>query len=175
MNKTAAGAICLLLTIIPHLTFGWTGKCVGVTDGDTITVMHGSRAEKIRLYGIDCPERGQDYGSRAKQFTSRMVFGKFVEVTAVDRDPYGRAVAWVSIDGQSLNKELVRAGLAWWYRRYARKQSELAGLEAEARRNKVGLWSQRDPVPPWDFRRKPKSPGKWFHSFRTLNRQAILT
>ena len=82
-----------------------------------------------------------------------MVFRKVVEVQEVDKDSYGRTVAWVSVDGKSLNKELLRAGLAWWYRYYAENEHELEKLEAEARKNKIGLWSAPNPIPPWDFRR----------------------
>ena len=101
----------LFLAVTP--CFPWSGKCVGIADGDTIRVMHQGKAERIRLYGIDCPERGQDFGTRARKFTSDMVFGKVVDVEPVERDRYGRTVAWVSVDGKSLNRELLRAGLGW--------------------------------------------------------------
>lgn len=126
---------------------------MAVHDGDTISVMHFGRAEKVRLFGIDCPEHGQDFGAKAIDFTADFAFGKMAEVRPVDRDQYGRTVAWVVVDGKSLNKELVRAGLAWWYRRYAEDNLELMDLEAEARKHKVGLWCQPNPVPPWRFRR----------------------
>lgn len=144
--------VALILTS-PLTALAWTAKVVGVSDGDTIRVMHNGREEKIRLFGVDCPEKDQDFGNKAKRFTSDMVFGKTVEVEQVDRDQYGRTVAWVTVDGRSLNKELLRAGLAWWYRSHARKDAELAQLENEARQNRLGLWSHRDPVPPWKFRR----------------------
>ena len=109
---------------------------------------------RIRLYGIDCPETGQDFGSRAKQFTSELAFGKVVKVVPRATDGYGRVVAEVVLpDGQVLNDELVRAGLAWWYRQYARDIGTLSQLEAEAREAKRGLWSRPDPVPPWEWRR----------------------
>jgi endonuclease YncB( thermonuclease family) len=116
--------------------------------------MHLGKAEKIRLCGIDCPERRQDFGTKARKFTSRMVFGKVVGVEPVDRDRYGRTVAWVSLNGKSLNKELLRAGLAWWFRWYAPDRVDLARLEKESRAAKVGLWSMPNPVPPWGFRRR---------------------
>jgi micrococcal nuclease len=144
----------LALTLaFPNLCFPWSGKVVGVSDGDTIRVMHRGRETKIRLFGIDCPERDQAFGNKARSFTAKMVFGKVVEVQEVDRDGYGRTVAWVSVDGKSLNKELLRAGLAWWYRYYAGNEHELEKLESEARNSKIGLWSWPNPVPPWDFRR----------------------
>src|SRR5712691_7992763 len=109
---------------IPSFATDFTGRVVGVADGDTIKVMHNGKAEKIRLHGIDCPEKAQPFGSKAKQFTSGMVFGKTVTVHVTDMDRYGRTVADVILpDGRVLNRELVAAGLAWWYRQYSRDKS----------------------------------------------------
>ena len=109
-----------------------------------------------RLACIDCPERRQPFGKRAKQFTSLLAFGKQVRVHVIDWDRYGRAVGWVYVnddDGQEIcvNRELVRAGLAWVYRRYCRPP-ELLKLEEEAREAGRGLWREPHPVPPWEFR-----------------------
>jgi micrococcal nuclease len=145
--------IVILLFYLPESATPWSGMVVGISDGDTITVMHRGKPERIRLFGIDCPEKDQDFGERAKQFTSQMVFRKIVEVFPIGETSYGRSLAWVSVNGISLNKELVRAGLAWWYCRYAPNDSELAELEALARKNKIGLWSHTNTVPPWEFRR----------------------
>ena len=112
-------ASLVMVVLLPMFTLAWSGKCVGVTDGDTIKVMHEGRAEKIRLYGVDCPESHQDFGAQAKKFTSDVVFGKFVEVQPVTTDQYGRTVAWVTVEEKSLNKELVKAGMAWWFKMYA--------------------------------------------------------
>ena len=113
----------------------FAGKVVGVSDGDTMTVLRDQTQVRIRLYGIDCPETGQDFGSRAKQFTADLAFGKVVKVVPRDRDRYGRIVADVVLpDGRVLNDELVKAGLAWWYRHHAQNIGTLAQLEAEARR-----------------------------------------
>jgi endonuclease YncB( thermonuclease family) len=147
------GSVLVLFLAFPNLCFPWSGKVVGISDGDTIRVMHRGRETKIRLFGVDCPERDQAFGNKARRFTSHMVFRKVVEVQEVDKDSYGRTVAWVSVDGKSLNKELLRAGLAWWYTYYAENEHELGQLEAEARENKIGLWSAPNPIPPWDFRR----------------------
>jgi len=104
-----------------------------VTDGDTITVLHNGKGERIRLHGIDCPEKRQAFEKRAKQLTSTLVFGKTVTVQVMDRDRYGRTVGEVLLpDGRSLNHELVRAGLAWWYWRYTPDDETLAQLEREA-------------------------------------------
>jgi hypothetical protein len=116
--------------------------------------MHEGRAEKIRLHGIDCPEMGQPFGKRAKQFTSDMVFGKIVEVKPTDRDRYGRTVAWVYVDSICLNKELLKVGLAWHYKQYS-KDNELAILELVAQKKKIGLWSDPHAISPWEFRHEP--------------------
>jgi hypothetical protein len=93
-------------------TWGWSGKVVSVIDGDSITVLHDPRAEQIRLYGIDCPEKGQDFGNRAKQLTSALVYGKVVEVEPVTVDRYGRTVALLRVGNTLVNEELIRRGLA---------------------------------------------------------------
>ncbi len=134
------------------LAADFTGRVVGVADGDTITVLHNGKGERIRLHGIDCPEKRQAFGKRAKQLTSNLVFGKTVTVQPVDRDRYGRTVGVVLLpDGRSLNHELVRAGLAWMYRRYTNDQS-LSDLEEEARVARRGLWDDPHAVPPWEWR-----------------------
>lgn len=152
--KRPVAALVFVLTL-PVLVWSqatlWQGKVVGVSDGDTITVLHDGKGEKIRLYGIDCPEKKQAFGKRAKQFTSDMVFGKVVEVRPVTTDRYGRTIAWVYIDGTCLNEELLKAGLAWHFKRYS-SERHLGELETQARRQKAGLWSDPYPVPPWDFR-----------------------
>ena len=122
----------------------FSGRVVGVSDGDTIKVLHDGKAEKIRLYGVDCPEKGQAFGAKAKQFTSEMVFGKTVTLHVTDTDRYGRTVADVILPGgRVLNRELVAAGLAWWYRKYSTDES-LKQLEADARTARRGL----SPIPP---------------------------
>ncbi len=134
------------------LAADFTGRVVGVTDGDTITVLHNGKGERIRLHGIGCPEKRQAFGNRAKQFTSTLVFGTTVTVQVVDRDRYGRTVGEVLLpDGRSLNHELVRAGLAWMYRRYTNDQN-LSDLEEEARVARRGLWADPHAVPPWEWR-----------------------
>ncbi len=131
----------------------FTYKVVGVSDGDTVTVLHNGKGERIRLHGIDCPEKRQAFGKRAKQFTSKLVFGETVTVQVVDRDRYGRTVGVVLLpDGRSLNHELVKAGFAWWYWRYTPDDETLAQLEREAWGAKRGLWADPEPVPPWEWR-----------------------
>jgi endonuclease YncB( thermonuclease family) len=132
----------------------FTARVVGASDGDTLTVLKGRTQIRIRLHGVDAPESSQDFGSRAKQAASALAFGKDVTVRPVDVDRYGRTVALVVLpDGRVLNHELLKAGMAWWYRRYAPGDVTLARLEAEAQASRRGLWAQASPVPPWDWRR----------------------
>jgi micrococcal nuclease len=131
----------------------WSGRVVGVTDGDTIRVLLNGHAVVVRLQGIDAPEKRQAYGERAKQVTAALAFDKTVTVRATGRDRYGRLLAEVILpDGRALNQELVRAGYAWWFRKYS-TDATLARLEAEAREAHLGLWADPDPVPPWTWRR----------------------
>src|SRR2546426_7301545 len=135
----------------------FTGRVVGVTDGDTIKVLHNGKAEKIRLHGIDCPEKAQPFGTKAKQFTSAMVFGKMVRVLTHGRDRYGRTVADVILpDGGNTNQALVKVGLAWWYRQYAPHDDTLRELEKQARTTRRGLWADPNSVPPWEWRKQRK-------------------
>jgi endonuclease YncB( thermonuclease family) len=145
---------CLLL--LPCPAWGWSGKVVGVSDGDTITVLRDKQPEKIRLYGIDCPEKRQPFGKRAKQFTSKLVFGKVVEIEPVATDRYGRTVAFVRIENITVNEELIKEGLGWVYVRYCTLPlcAEWQGLESEARLDKCGLWREQGEIPPWEFRRQ---------------------
>ncbi len=144
--------LLLILSALP-LSAGefLTGKCVGVSDGDTIRVLCNKREVKVRLEGIDCPEMKQDFGRRAKQFTSAMVFGRMVHVRVVTKDRYGRSVGRVTLQGKDVSVELVRSGMAWHYRKYS-NDPVLSKAEEEARAKKVGLWSLRNPLPPWEFR-----------------------
>lgn len=148
---------CLLFAFQVAGAASFSGQVVGVSDGDTISVLHNGKAEKIRLNGIDCPESHQDFGQRAKQFTSNLTFNKTVTVEVSDHDKYGRTVGDVILpDGRNLNRELVRAGFAWWYKQYSHDQS-LGELEEEARAAKRGLWQDPAPIAPWDFRRGKKT------------------
>jgi endonuclease YncB( thermonuclease family) len=117
-----------------------------------VVCMHNGLAERIRLWGIDSPESKQAFGTQ--QFTGDLAFGKVVTVRVRDVDRYKRTVAEIILpDGRNLNRELVRAGLAWWYQRYARHDAVLAELEVEARAPQRGLWADKNPIPPWKFRR----------------------
>jgi micrococcal nuclease len=149
-------SLIVLTLIIPSILYAFQGKVVGVSDGDTIKVLKDGIQVKIRLAAIDCPEKKQPYGQKAKQFTADMVAGKVVTVWETDTDRYGRTVGFVFIGDKNLNKELLSAGLAWHYKKYSR-DPELAKLENKARVAKLGLWSEPDPVAPWEWRRLKRS------------------
>jgi Staphylococcal nuclease homologue len=105
----------------------------------------------VRLYGIDSPAEPQDFGKVAYLYTSRRVLGRAVEVRPLFRDHFDRVLAWVFVDGENLNKELLRNGLAWWYKKYLPFETELERLEQKARKARAGLWSGNSPVPPWEY------------------------
>jgi micrococcal nuclease len=120
--------------------------------------MHNGAAERIRLWGIDCPESKQAFGTRATQFTGDLAFGQTVTVEVRDVDRYKRTVAEIILpDGRNLNQEIVRAGFAWWYRQYAKHDEVLHGLEDEARLSHRGLWADPQPVTPWEWRKASRS------------------
>ena len=132
-----------------------TARVVGVADGDSITVLApGNRQVKICLHGIDCPERRQAFGNRAKQFTSSQCYGKTITYRRVDIDRYGRTVATVYLDdGRELNLEILKAGFAWHYKRYSKRQ-DYANAENHARAERLGLWADKNPTAPWQWRRE---------------------
>ncbi len=136
-----------------------TGRCIGVCDGDTITMLTSSKEQiKVRLHGIDVPERGQDFGQQARQKLATLLYGKQLTVSVSSRDRYGRSVGKVYTGNQNANLEMVRCGLAWHYVRYAPDDDSLAAAEREARERRRGLWAQTQPTPPLQWRRKKKVP-----------------
>lgn len=147
--------IILLLTVYSPTAWAWQGRVVGVSDGDTIKVLHEGKAERIRLYGVDTPEKWQDFGQRAKQFTSDLVFGKVVDVEPIDTDRYGRTVGIVRTGSEILNRQLVKNGLAWVYVQYCKKPfcAEWKELEIRAKNSRAAIWSVSKPIPPWEFRK----------------------
>jgi endonuclease YncB( thermonuclease family) len=145
---------CLYTSAIAGQPTSFIGKVTAITDGDTIKVLCNKQEIKIRLYGIDAPEKKQDYGNRAKQACSALCFGKDVTVSVTGKDRYRRTIAIAYLaDSTNINQELVKRGAAWWYREYAPDSKELPQLEANARKDKVGLWALPDPVAPWEWRK----------------------
>ena len=145
--------LLIILTLASAASADWQGKVVGVTDGDTLTVLSKGKPERIRLNGIDCPEKRQAFGKHAKQFASRLTYGKEVTVKDHGQDRYGLIIADAVLpDGRVLNEELIKAGMCWWYRKYAPDNGRLEQLEREAREAKRGLWAEPEPIPPWEWR-----------------------
>ena len=159
MNRTlriilSPGLLATALYLLPSICLAWSGKVVGIIDGDSIKVLHDGRQEQIRLWGIDCPEKNQDFGTKAKYATSILVFAKVVDVESVTADRYGRTVAFVRVGDTLVNEELIRQGLAWVFTRYCDRPicQEWKVLEEEARKAKRGLWSMPKSVAPSEFK-----------------------
>lgn len=142
-----------------------TGRVVGVTDGDTITVLDAAHQQhKVRLAGIDTPEKSQAFGQRAKQHLSRLVFDRTVAIEGSKRDRDGRLIGKVLVSSTDANLQQIRAGLAWHYKQYANEQSPTdralyADAEEEARSRHIGLWADASPQPPWEYRHARKTVG----------------
>lgn len=138
------------------------GRVVGVSDGDTVTVLDASNTQfKIRLMGIDAPEKKQSFGAKSKTHLSDLVFDKQVAVEYSKQDKYGRTVGKIMVDGVDANLEQVKAGLAWHYKKYQREQSvadreAYAQAEELAKAERRGLWIESEPTPPWDWRKQRK-------------------
>ncbi len=153
--RLLAAAVMVVLMV-----FGvwFSGMCVGVTDGDTILVMLYEAAMKVRLNGIDCPEFSQDFGTKAKQFTLGLAFGKDARLEWSKKDRYGRILGTFYAGEKNVCEALVASGMAWHYVKYSdgKRRSK---LEAEARTAKAGVWSMPNPVPPWEFRKQKRNKG----------------
>ena len=132
-------------------------KVISIKDGDTIELLKDGQPVRVRLQGVDAPEKKQDFGTRSRQFTSDLCFGKNVNLVVDGTDRYGRTVGTIIFpDGRTLNQELVRNGFAWHYKAYS-KDPELARLEEEARSAELGLWAGKNPTAPWDFRKNQRT------------------
>lgn len=153
--------VLLLWALIPVLALAgrYEGRVVRVIDGDTVETLDSARTlQRVRLSGIDAPERKQAFGTQAKQRLTELVGGQAVVVDWDKRDRYGRVVGTVSVAGRDVGLTLVQEGYAWWYRRYAADQGALdvvryGAAELTARRARRGLWQDPAPQAPWDFRR----------------------
>ena len=163
----AARALCGLalsfLVVFPASADVIRGRVVSVADGDTVTVLDSSNAQhKIRLSGIDAPERAQPFGRKARERLAELVAGKSVEVETDKTDRYGRSVGKIVLNGTDVNLAMVVAGFAWHYKAYAKEQSAVdrrlyADAESDARQARRGLWFDVDPVAPWEWRARKRS------------------
>ena len=163
MNRHPGIRLLLILAICLLASAAWAAepyqaKVIGISDGDTIKVLNKGTQVRIRLYGIDTPEKRQAFGTKAKQFTSDQVFGKTVEVVPMDMDRYGRTVALIQSldDTVTLNEALVQQGYAWVYRKYCKAEfcPEWLDYEQTAQAAGLGLWTDPDPMPPWQYRKR---------------------
>lgn len=138
-------------------TADFTGRVVGVADGDTLTVMKHRRKVKIRISGIDAPERQQAFGKLAKLSLTELALGREVFVEEHKKDRYGRTLGRVMQGGADLGLRQIERGLAWHYKQYARDQPaseswRYAAAEKRARQHHAGLWREARPIPPWRWR-----------------------
>jgi len=138
------------------------GKVVKVADGDTVTVLDAAKQQhKVRLLGIDAPEKKQAFGQVSKDTLAGMVAGKTVCVDWKKHDQYQRTIGSISVDGVAVNLRMVQLGMAWHYKQYAKEQevadrAAFSAAEVEARANRAGLWQDNNPVAPWEFRKQKK-------------------
>lgn len=160
-GRWVCGVFCAtLLFSFPVHSESISGRVVSIADGDTLTVLDaGNRQWRIRLAEIDAPEvghgrgrPGQPFGVNSREALAGLCFRRAAVVTVLETDRYGRSVGRVVCDGQDVNLEQVRSGMAWAYRRYNRR-SEILAAEGEARGARRGLWRDAGAVAPWDWRR----------------------
>ncbi|RJX32326.1 MAG: nuclease [Oxalobacter sp.] len=163
MTNIIAILLSALLLCLPARAAELPGKVIGVTDGDTVKILiAGHKQERIRLAGIDAPERRQPYGQKSRQHLSNMIFGRQVVVVWKKRDRYKRIIGKIVLDEKTdVGLEQIKAGLAWHYKAYQKDQSgddrqTYADAELRARDKRAGLWSDANPVAPWAWRRNGK-------------------
>ena len=158
-----AALIAAMVFAMPVFAESISGRIVAVADGDTLTLLDRSFVEhKIRLSGIDAPEKKQAFGQRAKAKLSANAYGLQAEADCLKTDRYGRNICVVRVNGRDVGLEQIRAGMAWWYRQYARDQTlqeqrVYEDAEEQAKSAKRGLWIDKEPIPPWEWRRTSKN------------------
>jgi micrococcal nuclease len=155
-GKRLIAVACVLWFLVAVSAVGaadFTGQVIGVLDGDTIDVLHDKKPERIQLYGIDCPEKRQPFGQKAKQAASALLFGKEVRIETHGGDKHRRTLGSVYQGDVNVNQVLVKEGSCWWFSKYVPKDKVLKELEQEAKDAKKGLWADPNPVPPWLYRR----------------------
>jgi endonuclease YncB( thermonuclease family) len=159
LKRSLFATIFLLLTVkLQAATL--QGKVVSVADGDTLTILDDKKTQhKIRLQGIDAPEKAQAFGQKSKQSLNQLVHSKMVTVEFEKKDKYGRTVGKVLLNGTDVCLEQIKLGMAWHYKQYQSEQSKedrdtYAQAEQTARTQVVGLWKDKSPTPPWEFRRQ---------------------
>lgn len=148
--------IFLAFILFPFISFAQTfGKVVAIKDGDTVVVLLRDNNQKtLRLAEVDCPESGQPFGKNAKEFTSSQIFGREIMFEEMTNDRYGRTIAkiYYSSDLKYLSAEIIKAGFGWWYLRYS-NDITLKHFQQNAQNKELGLWSDKDAIAPWDWRK----------------------
>lgn len=152
-------AVVLALLAITASADTITGRVVGIADGDTLTLLDATNTQhKIRLAGIDSPEKGQPFGQVCKQSLSDLAYDRVATVESTQLDRYGRVIGKVLVNGQDVNLEQVRRGCGWHYKKYQNEQIlddrlSYNSAEESAKSRNVGLWTDHEPVPPWEWRK----------------------
>ena len=155
MRKILTITVLFFYTSISFCQTTFSAKVVGIKDGDTVVVLDSLNNQiTLRLAEVDTPEKSQPFGTKAKQFTSDQIYRKEVKYVVTDIDRYGRSIAKIYYDDNKyLSAEIIKYGLGWHYKRYSTSK-ELANFENSARLQKLGLWYDKNPVAPWEWRRK---------------------
>lgn len=158
MRRTCIAVSLALLSLVAHADT-LTGRVVGISDGDTLTLLDMANVQhRVRLSGIDSPEKGQAYGKHCKESLSELAHGHAVTVESVKQDRYGRVIGKVFVGDQDINLEQIRRGCAWHYKKYQNEQIlddrlVYAEAEASAKAAKLGLWAEPEPLAPWAWRK----------------------
>ena len=126
-------------------------KVIKISDGDTIAILQGKQQIKVRLFGIDAPELKQPYGKKSKQFLANLIAGQMVEVEENGKDRYKRTIGTVYLGGTDINAQMVENGYAWAYRKFSKKYTP---QESKAKKQGLGLWRDKEPIPPWEWRKR---------------------
>ena len=156
--------LSLFLTTTPLFAETLTGRIIGVTDGDTLTLLDAAHIpQKIRLSGIDAPEKRQAFGEKSKTYLSALAYNRQAQADCRKIDRYRRRVCVIYVNGRDVGREQIEAGMAWWYQQYARDQKKQERVDYEhaefqAKRHRYGLWSSKNPTPPWEWRRGRRRP-----------------
>lgn len=155
-------SVSLLAATVNVVARELKGRVVGIADGDTLTLLVGGHEQyKIRLMGIDAPEKRQAFGQRAKEQLAALAYDRCATVEFDKQDRYGRLIGKVRVAGKDVNLGMIEAGLAWHYKQYQSEQTiaertSYADTESRAHLQQLGLWKDKDPLPPWIFRHSRK-------------------
>lgn len=145
----------------PEILDGY--QVIKVSDGDTLNIQKVENGKfvgemlRIRMYGMDAPEKSQDYGSESRQALEKLVTGKNLSVEVKNKDRYGRTVAIIYANGKNVNEEMVKTGNAWWYQEYAKKDTQFEKYQENAKQKKLGLFSRKGYTEPWNYRKEKKA------------------